>query len=303
MSRAALLVTLFLALACGRDDAGERATSAPRAAAAQAAAQRPAPPPAIELPPPGEARAVRSGERYAFASNGAPTADALGALAAEAHFEVEGEPAGAGAPGARLELRDVGALDALRAILAEEAWVAHFAPDAAGHATLARVRVGAPAPSAAPEEPPRGAAGHTPEPPAPHASPPEDEAETDRRAAVERDWQDARDSVRLEAVDAMEPDLDAEKLAALVRADPSPEVRAAAAEVLSEGDAFSVTEPLLGALEDRDPSVVLAAVRSLEDVYDAVPNPRIRERIAALREHQDANVRAAVADFEEWIAP
>jgi hypothetical protein len=73
--------------------------------------------------------------------------------------------------------------------------------------------------------------------------------------------------------------------------------------VLAEGDAFGVTEPLLAALEDRDPAVVLAAVRSLEDVYDAVPNPRIRERIAALREHQDANVRSAVADFEEWIAP
>ena len=300
MNRAAPLLALaFFALACGRDDAGEHAPSAPLAAAPRATAEHPAPPPAIELPPPGEARAVRSGERYAFASNGAPTADALDALAAEAHFEVEGEPGGAGAPGPRLELRDVGALVALRAILAEEAWVAHFAPDAAGHATLARVSVGAPAASAAPEEPSRA----TPEQPTPHASPPEDEAEADRRAAVERDWQDARDSVRLEAVDAMEPDLDGEKLAALVRADPSPEVRAAAAEVLSEGDAFTVTEPLLGALDDRDPSVVLAAVRSLEDVYDAVPNPRIRERIAALREHQDANVRAAVADFEEWIAP
>jgi hypothetical protein len=294
---------VLLALACGPGEGEERAAKTTDAPASPAAPARPAPPPAIELPPPGEARAVRSGDRYTFASNGAPTADALEALAAEARFEIEGGPAGAGAPGARIELRDVGAIEALRVILAQEPWIAHFAPDASGQVTLARVRVGAPTASAAPERPPRTAPRSAPDGPAPHEAPDEDPAEADRRAAVARDWQDARDSVRLEAVDAMEPDLDGEKLAALLRADPSPEVRAAAAEVLSEGDAFTVTEPLLGALEDRDPSVVLAAVRSLEDVYDAVPNPRIRERIAALREHQDANVRAAVADFEEWIAP
>jgi hypothetical protein len=289
-----LAFAALVALACGPDESARSPAEPPPAPATPAPPARPAPPPAIELPPPGEARAVGSGGRYAFASNGATVADALDALAAEARFAVQGEPGGDGAPGTRLELRDASALDALRAILAGEAFVAHFERDAQGAVTLARVTLGAAAPAAE-------AAPPAAEPAA--DAPPEDAEDAERRAAIERDWQDARDSVRLEAIDAMEPDADVEKLGAMVRADPSAEVRAAAAEVLSEGDAFAVTEPLLAALDDRDPAVVLAAVRSLEDVYDAVPNPRIRERIAGLREHQDASVRSAVSDFEEWIAP
>jgi len=262
-----------------------------------------APPPAIELPPRGEARAVRSGDRYTFVSNGAPPGEALDALAAEARFAVEGEPPDAETAPAPIDLRDVSALDAVRAILADADFVAHFEPGAGGRVTLSRVSLGTPdaAPPEAPAE--RAAPGDAEPGEVEPAFPREAPAEAERRAAIERDWQDARDSVRLEALDAMDPDLDRDKLETLLRADPSAEVRAEAADALADADAFAATEPLLAALDDRDPAVVLAAVRSLEDVYDAVPNPRIRERLATLRDHQDAGVRAAVADFDDWIAP
>jgi hypothetical protein len=35
-------------------------------------------------------------------------------------------------------------------------------------------------------------------------------------------------------------------------------------------------------------------------VYDEAPDPRIREALAPLREHRDADVRAAVEEFEAW---
>jgi hypothetical protein len=303
--RAALLVTLPLALACGcGDDArkGARPAPVPSTAPAAPAPRAEAPMPAIELPPPGEARAVRNGARYALASNDAPAGDALAALADEAGFAIEGELSEPDARTGRIELRDVTALAALRAVLAGEEYVAHVEPQGSGGSTLSRVTIG-------PAATPPAAAEPAPAPDARarrDAAPPGDEespGEAERRALVDRDWQDPRDSVRLEAMEQMEPELDRDKLAELLRADPSPEVRAAAADLLAESEPFAATEPLLAALGDRDPAVVLAAVRSLEDVYDAVPNPRIRERVAALREHGDPSVRAAVADFEEWIAP
>jgi HEAT repeat protein len=87
----------------------------------------------------------------------------------------------------------------------------------------------------------------------------------------------------------------------MLRDDASAEVRQAAAESLAEGNAFEVTPPLLGALADPDPGVVAAAVRGLEDVYDEAPDPRIRQKIAGLREHRDADVREAVEEFESWV--
>ena len=117
-----------------------------------------------------------------------------------------------------------------------------------------------------------------------------------------RDAEDPDADVRLGAVESMEPDAgDRTRLERMLRDDPSPEVRAAAAEQLAEGDPFDATASLLGALADADPAVVEAAVRALEDVYDEAPDPRIRESIGVLREHRDADVREAVEEFEGWI--
>jgi hypothetical protein len=298
--RAACVALAACALACGSGDESKRATPAPVPEKPSARVAETPPPPPIEMPPPGEARAVRSGERYSVLSNGARLADELDVLAAEARFEIEGNPPD---EVTQTELRDVSAIGALRAMLATVPFVAHFEPDPRGTPTLARVTLGAaeaPAPEPSFVEPKAERAAAAREATADDA---EEPAEAERRAAVERDWEDPRDSVRLEAIEQMEPDLDRDKLVKLLGEDPSADVRSAAAELLAEGDAFGVTDPLLGALEDRDPTVVLSAVRSLEDVYDAVPDPRIRERIAALRAHSDASVRDAVADFEEWIGP
>jgi hypothetical protein len=300
--RAACVALAACALACGSGEESrpQASPSAPAQEMPSARAAEEPPPPPIEMPPPGEVRAVRSGERYSVLSNGARLADQLEALAAEARFEIEGDPPDDVTP---IELRDVSAIGALRAMLATVPFVAHFEPGPRGRSTLVRVTLGAaeaPAPEASPA-PPRSKHASPAREAAPNEA--EEPGEAERRAAVDRDWEDPRDSVRLETIEQMEPDLDRDKLAKLLATDPSADVRAAAAELLAEGDAFGVTDPLLGALEDRDPTVVLSAVRSLEDVYDSVPDPRIRERIAALRAHSDANVRAAVADFEEWIAP
>ncbi|HEX2485286.1 MAG TPA: hypothetical protein VHQ66_08300, partial [Myxococcota bacterium] len=128
------------------------------------------------------------------------------------------------------------------------------------------------------------------------------EADGERAESIARGAEDPDPRVRIEAVGRMEPDEgDRAQLERLLREDPSPDVRAAAAEMLSEGDPFEATPGLLDALADPDPSVAAAAVDALADVYDDAPDPRIREAIASLREHRDADVRAAVTEFEEWI--
>lgn len=325
MRGGALLTLLALAAACGE----------PRAAEPGSRASAPEPPAALEraaepLPAAGLVRVARRGERYDVLASEAPPRAALTELAALAGFRIEPDSADLPAAPVRLELRDVRLEDALRAILRGVAYDAHYehaSRDAERDARLAAPRIAltritlAPSRSAA-----ETARAERPAPPSAHgrerggpAPPGEDDrlqdaererlraeaeaVERERAEAVERDWRDARTGVRLEAIERMEPDAqaDRERLAVLLRDDPSAEVRMAAAERLAEGDPFAVSDTLLEALDDADPEVVASAVRGLEDVYAEAPDPRIRERVTALREHRDAEVREAVSDFEAWI--
>jgi hypothetical protein len=304
---------------------GERASDPAPRREAQPVAPRPAPAPA--LPQPGEVRASRQGERYTLLAREVAPQAALAEFAALAGFRVEPEANALPEGALRLELRDVPVGEALRAILRGVPFDVHFefadgdlSPERsfAGRAiVLSRVTIGGHATRADRREAPaardpheRALAERTGEAEDREADAERarlrDEAESrerERAAAVERDWRDARAGVRLEAIGQMEPyeEDDRMRLATLLRDDPSAEVRAAAAERLAEGNPFAVTDPLLGALEDLDPQVVAHAVSSLEDVYAEAPDPRIRERVTALRQHRDAGVREAVASFEEWL--
>jgi hypothetical protein len=78
--------------------------------------------------------------------------------------------------------------------------------------------------------------------------------------------------------------------------DESPAVRAAAAEVLIDSDVGAV-QPLLQALDDPDPRVVLAALEALEFVGDASTIPHL----APLVEHKDAVVRERTVEAIEFL--
>ena len=322
-------VTALCLLAC------EREAPTPRTHAASprpAGTSQPTRTSSLDALPAGTSEVTRTPSGYTVIARDARPFDVLAALGDTAGFRAE---RGAGAPeGAPLSLalESVPLEHALAAILAGLPHHVHheFAdgdlsperPFEGRAVVLTRVTVGAlldpgraPETAAAPEGP--GRLG--PPPPAepgrrgkraerqedPERARLREEAEArerERAAKIERQWNDPRASVRLEAVELMEPESeDRERLEALLRDDPSAELRIAAAEALAEGDAFAVMEGLLAGLEDPDPAVVAAVVRGLEDVYAEAPNPRIRERVAELRQHRDPSVREAVDEFEEWI--
>jgi hypothetical protein len=78
--------------------------------------------------------------------------------------------------------------------------------------------------------------------------------------------------------------------------DESPMVRAAAAEVLLDSDAGAV-QPLLQALEDPDPRVVMAALEALEFVGDTSTVPHL----SPLLKHKDVAVRERTVEAIEFL--
>jgi len=309
---------------------------APVAPAPAARRAAPAAPPEAALAlPEGTVRVTRSGAGFTVLAHRAPPFEALTALGEAAGFRTE---VGAGAPEAApllLALESASLEDALAAILAGIPYHVHYEfadgdlspkrPFEGREVVLTRVGVGemaaagaAPATAVPPRRPADpGRRGPPPRaegrrfgskragPDDPERARQREEAaarERERAEKVARQWDDPREDVRLEAVELMEPEgEDLARLEALLQADPSPEVRVAAAETLADGEAFEVMDGLLGALGDPDPGVVAAVVRGLEDVYGDAPSPRIRERVLELRDHRDPGVREAVTEFEEWI--
>jgi hypothetical protein len=330
-------VTVLCLVACD----GEARPPAPATPAAPPAASPQARADAREIPDlsaalalaEGAVQVTRGGAGWTVRAHGASPFEVLTALGDAAGFRAERSPgAPEGAP-LTIALEDAPLENALAAILAGLPHHVHYEfadgdlsparPFAGREVVLARVRVGAlaaPSAAATAARPPvdpgrrgpppiaqrlRGAKGAVRENDPERARMREeaDARESERAEQIARQWNDPRADVRLEAVELMAPEAEEDRgrLETLLADDPSPEVRAAAAETLAEGDAFEVMEKLLAALGDPDPSVVAAVVRGLEDVYDEAPNPRIRERVAELREHRDPSVREAVQAFEEWI--
>jgi hypothetical protein len=80
--------------------------------------------------------------------------------------------------------------------------------------------------------------------------------------------------------------------------DPDASVRAAAAESLGAADVGAV-RPLLEALGDADPRVVLSALDSLEQLGDESTVPEL----APALEHRDPGVRERAAEVGEFLEP
>lgn len=80
-------------------------------------------------------------------------------------------------------------------------------------------------------------------------------------------------------------------LVAMLAADPSPAVRAEAAAQLDLAEPGDALEPLLEALNDPEPEVVIAALRTIEMLGDPAVIPRLRP----YQRHSERAVRVAVA--------
>lgn len=245
-------------------------------------------------------------DRVRLRARGEPREAVLDALAREAGVDLA-RGSGRPAPYAvSAELADATLEEAFARVLEGVPYHLHYEagpPD--GAVTLRRVTIGLLPAAGSAEEADESAAGaararRPPDPP-PDVDAPADEDERRERAAALRDARS--EAERAEAASLTRP---SEDLPALLDhlADPSAQVRAAAAASLAEvefgEDAFRAADGLVAALDDPDPAVVAAAVGALEDVYDVLPHPRIRAAVARLGRPSDPDVRAAVESFREW---
>lgn len=248
--------------------------------------------------------------RFRVRSRGASRFLVLQELAGAARFAIR--PGAGNAPSLLLDLdlEGVSAEAALAHILAGVPYHLHYEADApGGEVALRRVTVGllpgAPGPPAAASSSPRAAGGGGKGPFFGRgARQGRALGEEERRAEIEANLHSRSDEERAFAASLMRADEQLPELGELLAKDPSPLVRARAATSLGEAEggepAFHAVDALLGALGDADPGVVAAAVAALEDLYDLLPNPRIRTAVAPLAGHADPRVRAAAESFREW---
>lgn len=313
---AALAVLLLHGSGCGGSadeppPAGTQAPAAPAPIVSSPGDTRGSPafvrtePPELPAPPEGSVVVWATPRGVTALAQRAPLRAVLEELAREAGFELElaefEEP-----PRITLRAPDSRIEDVLAGVLRGIPYSLDFGPGPERRAgRLLRVRVGLRADPA----PDRVAAAR--EPPASR-----DEADAARRALtaeeIERraalrerlreevleQIEDPDAATRAEAAAWLEPDV--EGLAVVERLlaeDPSPDVRAAAAESLAGGDSVGAVSVLLGALDDPDPRVVMAALDALEFAGDATIIPSL----SPLLEHRDPDVRARTLEAIEFL--
>ena len=81
------------------------------------------------------------------------------------------------------------------------------------------------------------------------------------------------------------------RLVGLLGTDPNAAVRAQAATQLDLAEPEDALEPLMGALDDPSPEVVIASLRTIEMLADRSIIPRLR----SYQRHPERRVRVAVA--------
>ncbi len=281
------LVAVGAGCTCGGEEPS--APSPARVAPLPASPERPSAQAEPELPAPGSALFWSSAAGFNALVNGVSRPLALQQLAREARFELvfaEGMDARD-----TIVLRAVGVpLEEVLADLLEG--VPHSLgygrdPDD-GRRVLTRVTVGVAANAKAPAAERR-------------ASAPRERRREDRDphpAELDRRLEDPDPEVRAEAASWI--DTDAEGLARLgeiLANDPSPAVRAAAAETLGDEDSVISVNLLLHALRDPEPEVVIEALDALEYVGDETLIPEL----AFLLEHPSPEVRERALEAIDWL--
>jgi hypothetical protein len=256
------------------------------------------------LPPLGEVKAWRDGEGLASVlASGAPRGAIVTAIAEAADFGVMiGAEADLDAPLTVRVQRETLEV-ALGRVLAGVPHALEYARDAgSGAKRLALVTVGRQAPAVG------LAAGVTgPKPPVTGEKRRERTPEQEQKRAerAQRVWAESLENLgsydsELRADGARWLDVSTtEGLQAAVEHlenDESPEVRVAAAGVLLDSDVGAV-QPLLRALGDPDPRVVLAALEALEFVGDEATVPRLQP----LLEHKDVEIRERTVEAIEFL--
>jgi hypothetical protein len=286
----ALLLSLVAAFACERAEP-ERGRSSP--ASTEAAAAGPASSAELPLPPEGRVEVSIGADGVLALANRAPRRRVLEALAHETGLLVVAFAPG-GDPEGLVTLRSRG--EPIEVVLARALVGVPFSVGSIerGESDRLAVVVGW-----------REEAGRAP------PAPPVARREVERGELAERAERvresEAPDLAQLKSDDASEraeaiegADVDTvagfEAVVERLSNDPDASVRAAAAETLGEGDVGSVG-PLLDALADPDPRVVLAALESLELLGDA----SILPALAPVLEHPDAGVRERAAELGEFL--
>jgi hypothetical protein len=287
LGAAALLALAVFGAACTCAEDDPSATPPARIAPSSAAPGQPSAEP--ELPAPGSALFWSSAAGFNALVNGVPRPLALQQLAREARFELVFAE--------EMDARDTIVLRAVGVPLEEVlAGLLEGVPHSLGYGrdpddgrrVVTRVTVGVAANAKAPAVGRRAAA------------PPEQRLQgSDSDATeLERQLADPDPEVRAEAASWI--DTDAEGLARLgeiLANDPSPAVRAAAAETLGDEESAVAVNLLLHALRDPEPQVVIEALDALEYIGDETLIPELR----FLREHPSPEVRERALEAIDWL--
>ena len=295
--RWAALGGVLLALAC---DGSPKDAAAPVAAPPRAAESSALPAPS-ELPKAGAASLELRGGRATLLANRAPTQKVLFRLASLVGFSLVLYDEDRLAKTVTGRWVDLSVDDVLAALLAGVPYSTHYELDPFDKSrVLDRVVAGA-----VPEDPELEVASSKPRKRrvrSPEAIPSREEIEVAYEVHQDLYFPDLahRDpTVRVSAVESIYlDDRTFPLLNDLLSSDPDPGVRAAAATTL--GDDLGNREAanaLLGALEDPNPEVVIAALDALEDVGDS----SIIVELTPLVAHPNADVRDAAVDAIEWL--
>jgi hypothetical protein len=220
--------------------------------------------------------------------------DVLNALRAHQTFAIEIVDGGQLGPPLTAELRAASPEDVLALALAGAPHVLRYERLPGGRRTLAAVQIGRAA------DPPSRGRLRTTSAPLGEASAEELRLRFERSQAERTHALASADaSSRALAAAWIHPDArTVGLLGTTLLSDPSPEVRAAAAESLGEAsEERDAAGWLLEALEDPDSRVVLAALEALEWVGDASVLPGLEPLLS----HPDPAVRDQAQDTIEWV--
>ena len=303
-----LLIGL-LATAAGCGSRESRSTAqAPAAAPSAPGARTPAPVPGPALPPAGEVWVQATPAGVTLLANQAPRMRILDGLAGALHFSlIVRDPVPPGEP-LTVEARELPLEEVLgRALEGLPFQIAYDVEPESGRHLVRAVVIGSFRNAVARDPGPEGRLGarlgrrgerREREAPSAEELARRQEAQKQTEAEIARDLESSDAATRAEAVSSMRSESDnLPKLSDLMLHDPSPEVRAAAAERLGGVGSNEAVNALLRGLGDPDPHVVLSAIDALNFAGDETVVPDLKN----LLQHPDPKVREAAKQAIESL--